>query len=107
MKDLTFAIGGTGRVVLPVADIPEPFVDAEDIAEVAAAALTDDGHAGQLYELTGPRALLALLRYLFTEVLDGRNVNLADGVQRALGRPARDFADFARRAAARGIWRAP
>ena len=36
-------------------DIPEPFVDADDIADVAVAALTDAGHAGQIYELTGPR----------------------------------------------------
>jgi hypothetical protein len=137
----------SGEVVLPVGDMPEPFVNAGDIADVAAAALTDDGHAGQLYELTEPRALpfaeatqeiaqaggrkvsfvpvpidayataaaeegvptdvLAQLRYLFTEVLDGHNVNLADGVQRGPGRPARDFAHFARQAAASGIWRAP
>jgi uncharacterized protein YbjT (DUF2867 family) len=30
---------------------------AEDIADVAVAVLTEDGHAGQLYELTGPRLL--------------------------------------------------
>jgi hypothetical protein len=35
----------------------EPFVDADDIADVAVAALTDDRHIGQLYELTGPRLL--------------------------------------------------
>lgn len=34
-----------------------PFIDAEDIADVAVAALTEDGHAAQLYELTGPRLL--------------------------------------------------
>ncbi|WP_420713977.1 hypothetical protein [Streptomyces sp. NRRL WC-3742] len=34
-----------------------PFVDAEDIAEVAAAALTEDGHGGRTYQLTGPRAI--------------------------------------------------
>jgi len=135
-----------GEVTLPVSDVPEPFVDAEDIADVAVAALTDDRHIGQLYELTGPRLLtfadavgeigaasgrdvrlarvsgeefaaglaghgvpadvISLLRYLFTEVLDGRNANLADGVQRALGRPARDFREFARRAAAGGAWSA-
>ena len=37
--------------------MPEPFVDAEDIADVAVAALTDDRHLGELYELTGPRLL--------------------------------------------------
>jgi uncharacterized protein YbjT (DUF2867 family) len=46
-----------GEVVLPAGRVAEPFVDADDIADVAAAALTGDGHAGQLYELTGPRLL--------------------------------------------------
>lgn len=46
-----------GEVVLPAGDIPEPFIDADDIADVAVAALTQPGHAGQLYELTGPRLL--------------------------------------------------
>jgi uncharacterized protein YbjT (DUF2867 family) len=135
-----------GELALPVGDIPEPFVDADDIADVAVAALTDDRHIGELYELTGPRLLtfadavaeigtaagrdvgltrvshddfahglarrgvpaevISLLRYLFTVVLDGRNASLADGVQRALGRPARDFREFARQAAAAGAWRA-
>jgi hypothetical protein len=48
----------------------------------------------------------SLLRYLFTVVLDGRNARLADGVERALGREPRDFADFARAAAASGVWSA-
>ena len=133
-----------GEVALPAGDVPEPFVDAEDIADVAVAALTEDGHVNRLYELTGPRLLtfaeaveeiatatgrevryeqismeqfasalaeedlpadvVGLLSYLFTEVLDGRNAKLADGVQRALGREPRDFADFARDAAATGVW---
>ena len=46
-----------GEVALPVGSVAEPFVDADDIADVAVAALTDDRHSGQLYELTGPRAL--------------------------------------------------
>ncbi|MEU8299789.1 NAD(P)H-binding protein [Micromonospora sp. NPDC048909] len=133
-----------GEVVLPVGTVPEPFVDADDIAEVAVAALTGRGHAGQLYELTGPRLLtfadavdeiaratgrriafvpvsveeytgalaaegvpaevVELLTYLFTTVLDGRNAQVADGVRRALGRPPRDFADYAKDAAATGVW---
>ena len=133
-----------GEVVLPAGDIPEPFVDADDIADVAVAALTDAGHAGQIYELTGPRLLtfaeaigeiaeatgrkirylpvsveeyasmlaeqgvpsefVWLLTYLFSEVLDGRNVYLTDGVQRALGREPKDFAAYAREVAATGIW---
>ena len=133
-----------GELALPAGDVGEPFVDADDIADVAVVALTEDGHAGQVYEVTGPRLLtfaqaveaiaraagrdlrftpiplddfagvlaaegvpsdeVALLRYLFSEVLDGRNAHVTDGVQRALGRPPRDFEDFARDAAARGAW---
>ncbi|HEY1298578.1 MAG TPA: NmrA family transcriptional regulator [Chloroflexota bacterium] len=135
----------SGEVALPVDGVPEPFVDAEDIADVAVAALTGDGHSERVYELTGPRTLrfaeaveeiadasgrplrfvpvtmddyvagleqaevpdnvIAVLRYLFSEVLDGRNARPDDGVQRALGRQPRDFRDFARRTAASGVWR--
>lgn len=133
-----------GEVALPVEGVQEPFVDAEDIADVAAAALTEDGHAGRVYELTGPRLLrfgeavdeiarasghpvrfvpvtigqfaaemrgqsvpddeVSLMTYLFTEVLDGRNARIADGVRRAVGREPRDFGDYTRRAAAAGAW---
>jgi uncharacterized protein YbjT (DUF2867 family) len=47
----------SGEMALPVGDVHEPFVDVDDIADVATAALTEDGHAGQLYELTGPDLL--------------------------------------------------
>jgi uncharacterized protein YbjT (DUF2867 family) len=53
-----------------------------------------------------PGEYIDLLTYLFSEVLDGRNAHLADGVQRALGRGPRDFADYARVAAATGVWSA-
>jgi len=46
-----------GEVALPAGAVAEPFVDANDIAEVVTAALTDPRHAGRLYEVTGPRAL--------------------------------------------------
>ena len=53
-----FAEGVVGGVVaLPANSTPEPFVDADDIADVAVAALTEDGHRGRLYEVTGPRML--------------------------------------------------
>jgi DNA-binding NarL/FixJ family response regulator len=51
-----------------------------------------------------PAEFVRLLTYLFIEVLDGRNAHLADGVQRALGREPQDFADYARDAAATGVW---
>lgn len=53
MRELLFS----GEVALPAGDVREPFVDVEDIAEIAVAALTEDGHAGRLYEVTGPRLL--------------------------------------------------
>lgn len=46
-----------GVVALPVGDVLEPFVDADDIADVAVAALTDARHVGEVYEVTGPRLL--------------------------------------------------
>jgi uncharacterized protein YbjT (DUF2867 family) len=47
----------SGEVVLPAGEVGEPFIDADDIADIAVVALTEEGHAGQLYELTGPRLL--------------------------------------------------
>jgi uncharacterized protein YbjT (DUF2867 family) len=62
----------SGAITLPAADVPEPFVDVEDITDVAVAALTEDGHNGEIYEVTGPRMLT------FTEV--------AQEISRAAGR---------------------
>jgi len=47
----------SGELVLPAADTVEPFVDADDIADVVVATITESGHRNKLYELTGPRAL--------------------------------------------------
>jgi len=46
-----------GEVALPVGDVREPFVDADDIADIVVSALTGDWHIGQTYEVTGPRLL--------------------------------------------------
>lgn len=47
----------SGAITLPVTDVLEPFVDADDVADVAVAALTEEGHDGETYELTGPRLM--------------------------------------------------
>lgn len=47
----------SGEVAFPAGDTAEPFIDVEDIADVVTAALTDDRHNNQLYEVTGPRLL--------------------------------------------------
>ena len=47
----------SGRITLPAGNTPEPFVDVDDIADVAIAALSTAGHAGEVYEVTGPRLM--------------------------------------------------
>ncbi|WP_329405208.1 hypothetical protein OG563_25100 [Nocardia vinacea] len=56
-EDLWFEPLCAGRLGLPMGEVGEPFVDVEDVAEVATAVLTRHGHAGRIYELSGPRAL--------------------------------------------------
>lgn len=46
-----------GAITLPAGDQVEPFVDVDDIADVAVAALTEDNHNGRIYEVTGPRLM--------------------------------------------------
>jgi uncharacterized protein YbjT (DUF2867 family) len=47
----------SGSLALPTGDGRTPFIDAQDIADVAASALTEDRHNGQVYLLTGPQAI--------------------------------------------------
>ncbi len=133
-----------GYVALPVGNIGEPFIDIDDIAEVAVSALTQTAHNGRVYELTGPRLLtfaeaigeiasatgrsihyeqvppeaysgmlteygvpeeaIALMGYLFTEIMDGRNATIAHGLEEALGRKPTDFTDFVRKSITMGMW---
>lgn len=46
-----------GRLVLPAGELREPFVDLEDLAEVAAKVLTSAGHDGRIYNLSGPESI--------------------------------------------------
>lgn len=116
------------------------FVDADDIADVVVAALTQDGHEGKSYDITGPRALTfaeavaeisratgrhitythlepeQMREHLIAEGVPAEDAEwmasssalgdeeLGDGVERALGRPPRDFAEYARDTAATGVW---
>jgi uncharacterized protein YbjT (DUF2867 family) len=47
----------SGVIALPAGDIAEPFVDVDDITDIAIAAFSDDRHIGQVYEVTGPRLI--------------------------------------------------
>lgn len=66
--------------------------------------ISADEYAAALAEAELPPEFVWLVNYLFTTVLDGRNAHLSDGAQQALGREPRDFTDYARTAAAAGIW---
>ena len=46
-----------GELMLPAGDIPEPFVDVDDIAEVAVAVLTRPELRNRVFEVSGPRAM--------------------------------------------------
>jgi uncharacterized protein YbjT (DUF2867 family) len=46
-----------GAVALPTGGVREPFIDIEDIADVAMVALTEPGHVGDIYEVTGPESI--------------------------------------------------
>ncbi|WP_299882806.1 NAD(P)H-binding protein [uncultured Sulfitobacter sp.] len=132
-----------GVLPMPGGDIVEPIIDIDDIADVVVAALTEDGHVGERYEVTGPRLMTFaemaevltqtlgrpiqhipisfedfhanvaasgddFVADVFTQIaretLDGRNAYVTDGVERALGRKPRDFAQFAEAVASRGVW---
>ena len=47
----------SGELAAPAGDVADPFIDADDIADVAVAALAGDAPSGQVYEVTGPRLL--------------------------------------------------
>ncbi len=47
----------TGELALPGVGVVDVFIDVEDVADVAVALLTEPGHAGQTYELSGPRTM--------------------------------------------------
>jgi hypothetical protein len=72
--------------------------------EIRYVPVSNEDFAARLEEQAVPGEWIELLVYLFQEVLDGRNAHLADGVQRALGREPKHFADYARDAAASGVW---
>ncbi|MEL6100980.1 MAG: NmrA family NAD(P)-binding protein [Pseudomonadota bacterium] len=134
-----------GVLPMPGGDITEPIIDIDDIADVVVAALTEEGHLGERYEVTGPRLMTfaemaavlssslgrpirhvpitfedfhanvaasadTFVADVFTtiarETLDGRNAQTSDGVELALGRKPRDFAEFAQTAMAAGAWSA-
>lgn len=135
-----------GQIVLPVVKSKEPFVDVDDIADVAVESLLHKQHSQRLYELTGPELLwykdaisqiaqktgkkisyqeipmddytallreyqlpedmIWLIRYLFTEVLDGRNASVVNDIETVLKRKATSFTEYIEKTALSGLWNA-
>lgn len=136
------AIAATGEVQLPVGDAKASFIDARDIAAVAAVLLDRPDHEPEAYDLTGPEALDHATAARLISAATGRSIGFRDidpdtmrhalhaaglpadysefllvilgylklgyaerttpHVARLLGRPARDFAGYARDYA--GAW---
>lgn len=137
----------SGEVSLPVSDVLEPFIDADDIADVVVATLTQTHLRNRVFEITGPELLtfaqcvdeiskvinrpihyspitfeaflgslkehglsegeLWLMEELFTQVLDGRNSHVSNGVEEALGRPATSFQQYIEKVVTEGVWEQP
>lgn len=133
-----------GEVSAPDSGANEPWVDLEDVADVAVAAPLDGGHVIETYEITGsdmptwaeavvviaeitgrevtyrsitpkefedtlfaagfPPEDAEFVATLVAEILDGKNANKSDGLQRALGREPRGFAEFIKAAQTQGCW---
>lgn len=131
-------------VVLPTINTTDPFVDADDIADVVVEALIKDIHSKKIYELTGPKLLtfenivskisnvvkrnilyqevtldeyvailrsykisedfIWLIKYLFTENLDGRNESTTNDVEKVLGRKPGTVENYITKTNQTGIW---
>ncbi|NRQ15563.1 NAD(P)H-binding protein [Ensifer sesbaniae] len=83
----------SGMVYLPPDAVTEPFVSADDIADVAVLALLDDAHVGKIYELTGPRLLT------FAEAV----AEIAAASGRPIGYQSVPLADFVAQMRAEGL----
>ncbi|ROS30023.1 uncharacterized protein YbjT (DUF2867 family) [Rathayibacter sp. PhB127] len=133
-----------GVLRLPAGSGREAFVDADDIAEVALAALTETTRIGRSYDLTGPRSLsfhdiadelsratgrsiryepistdtyieeqqatgvpeefAQMLAALYNQIGTGALDHTSEDIDSVLGRPARDFRDYADATATTGVW---
>ena len=83
----------SGELALPAGAVAEPFVDAEDIADVAVAALTEPGHDGTCYEVTGPELLT------FEDAASASDARPVEGSATSRSRPA----EFVAGASAAGV----
>lgn len=94
----------TGPRLMSLGDIASDLSNATG-REITYIDVPHEAFVSEVANSGAPKDVVWMLDYLFSTVLDGRNANLTDGIQRALGCPPKDFADYARDAAATGIWK--
>jgi len=87
------SIVSKGALILPMEDAKIASIDIGDVAEVAATVLTNTGHEGKIYPITGPEALTMTevaeklstatgksIRYIKVTPEEAKNANLAAGM---------------------------
>lgn len=101
-----------GVIVVPAGDVGEPFLDLEDLADVAVRLrrqvvyrpVTVDEFITGAVSAGVPRDEADVLGAVFSQIFDGRDASVTTTVEDLLGRPAGRFGDYVRRAAASGVW---
>jgi uncharacterized protein YbjT (DUF2867 family) len=76
-------IKSEGKIYMPVGDGKVAYIDARDIAAVAIAALTSDGHENKIYDLTGPEAITVGEVAATISLVTGRQVDYVDVPEQA------------------------
>jgi uncharacterized protein YbjT (DUF2867 family) len=75
---LAAEIHRTGAVRVPVGSMPSPVIDPADVASVAMTVLTEDGHDGKTYSLTGPAEITAAEKVRIVGRALGRNLGFGE-----------------------------
>jgi len=106
-----------GRILAPAGTGAEPFIDIQDIAEVAAAVLaavsgtpvrfadeSDEDHVGRLRASGTPEGYIRWRMAMLGAIKRGEDAYLSDGVQQVLHRPPASFRAWAQREVPAAGW---
>lgn len=96
----------TGPRVVTLAEVATMLTDAIG-RPVEYVRMSRAAYSGQLTAAGIPDGVADHITEVIVDALDGRNASTTNDVELVLGRPARDFAEFARDAAAAGAWDLP
>ncbi len=93
----------TGSALLSFRDVVSGIAAATN-REIDFQQVSMDNYVRFMLEAKVPQDYVTLIKYLFTEVLDGRNESLTDGVKQALGREPASFQSYVKVTAKTGVW---